>query len=113
MFPQKSRAIVCRSREFCWGVLPFLLTAAIQLYAEVGGSRPGEHAWLAMAQRGFEREAGSKAYAEATRLILQRIAALLSKDEAERAQRLTEHLVNTLPQPEIKSRTTSTTPPRA
>lgn len=31
-----------RGRSYKWGVLPFLLAAAMQLYTETGGDGPGE-----------------------------------------------------------------------
>jgi len=54
-------------------------------------------AWLRRAQASFAAEPGFSAYAQATRIVEARVAARLSADERERASRLADHLLATVP----------------
>ena len=54
-------------------------------------------AWLRRAQMSFAAEPGFSVYAKATRIVEARVAARLSADERERAGRLADHLLATVP----------------
>ena len=54
-------------------------------------------AWLRRAQASFAAEPGFSVYAQATRIVEARVAARLSADERERAGRLADHLLATVP----------------
>ncbi len=54
-------------------------------------------AWLQRAQASFAAKPGLRAYADATRVVEQRVGASLTAAEKERAQQLARHLIATVP----------------
>jgi len=68
-------------------------------------------AWLKRAQASFAAEPGFRVYAQATQIVEARVAARLSADERERARRLADHLLATVPGSLVGSATATATTP--